>query len=330
MRETIAADELTLEDLEVAATVVAAAMPPTPQYVWPLLSDRLGATLWLKHENHTPVGAFKVRGGLTYVDRLRRERPEVLGLLAATRGNHGQSLAYACRRVGLPFCVVVPEGNSAEKNAAMEALGAELVVYGDDFEAARDQALKLAHARGWELAPSFHRDLVAGVATYALELLRAAPDLEVLYAPIGLGSGICGCILARDLLGRSVEIVGVQSEGAPAYARSLAAGRPMILSAARTQADGVAVRAPDPEAFRIIAKGAARIVLVSDEEIADAMAALWTDTHNLAEGAGAAALAGALKERDVLKGRKVAAILSGGNVDLSLFSAWIGARSGRA
>jgi threonine dehydratase len=322
--------DLTLADLQRAREIVGAVMPPTPQYVWPLLSARLGATVWVKHENHTPVGAFKVRGGLTYVDALRRERPHVAGLVSATRGNHGQSLAFAAARAGLPFAVVVPVGNSAEKNLAMRALGAELIEHGLDFEAAREHARDVALARGWEMAPSFHRDLVVGVATYAVELFEAAPDLDVLYVPIGLGSGVCGCIAARDLLGLKTRIVGVQAAGSPAYARSLDAGHPVTLKESRTLADGVAVRAPDPEAFEIIARGAERIAVVDDDAIAEAMAAFWTDTHNLPEGAGAAALAAALQEREALAGRRVGVVLSGGNIDLALFSAWVGAGLARS
>jgi threonine dehydratase len=317
--------DLTLADLHRARAIVGAAMPPTPQYVWPLLSARLGARLWVKHENHTPIGAFKVRGGLTYVEALRRERPHVTGVVSATRGNHGQSLAFAAGRAGLPIAVVVPHDNSREKNEAMRALGAELIEHGIDFEAAREHARHVAGARGWEMAPSFHRDLVTGVATYALELFEAAPDLDVLYVPIGLGAGVCGCIAARDLLGLKTRIVGVQAAGSPAYARSLEAGHPVTLNESRTRADGVAVRATDAEAFEIIARGAERIAVVDDDAIGRAMAAFWTDTHNLAEGAGAAALAAALQHRDALQGRNVGVVLSGGNIDLALFAQWVAA-----
>ncbi len=213
-----------LRQLERAQEIVGAAMPPTPAYAWPLLSERLGATAIVKHENHTPIGAFKVRGGLVYVDRLKRERPDTLGLISATRGNHGQSLAFAGRQHGLPVTLYVPRGNSVEKNSAMRAFGAELVEYGDDFQSAREEAYRQVEMTGLHMVPSFHPDLVLGVATYALELLRKAPDLDVLYVPIGQGSGICGCILARDLLGLTTEIVGVQSTEAPSYALSFAAG----------------------------------------------------------------------------------------------------------
>ncbi|MCA1952769.1 MAG: threonine dehydratase [Hyphomicrobiales bacterium] len=309
----------TLPELRAAAEIVHAAMPPTPAYAWPLLGERLGCTIIVKHENHTPTGAFKVRGGLVYLDRLRRERPHVPGIVSATRGNHGQSLAYAGRRHGVAVTILVPHGNSTEKNAAMRAFGADLIEHGADFQEAREEAGRLAQARGLEMVPSFHRDLVLGVATYALELLTAHPDLARLYVPIGQGSGICGSILARDLLGAKTEIVGVQSAGAPAYALSFAAGHPVSTATAETFADGVATRVPDPEALAIIRRGAARIVQVSDDEIAAAIRAYWTDTHNLAEGAGAAPLAAALQERMANAGQRIGVILCGGNIDLALF-----------
>ena len=313
----------TLEELRHAHRIVGAAVPPTPQYAWPLLGARVGAEVWVKHENHAPTGAFKVRGGLVYLDRLTRERPDVPGLISATRGNHGQSIAFAGRRHGRRVTIVVPHGNSAEKNAAMRALGAELVEHGVDFQAAREEAERRAAAGGLEMVPSFHRDLVRGVATYALELLNAVPDLTTLYVPIGMGSGICGCILVRDLLGLSTEIVGVQSIGAPSYALSFAAGRVVSTPTCDTLADGMATRVPDPEAFEIIRRGTSRIVQISDDEIAAAIRAYWTDTHNLAEGAGAASLAALMQERERQAGRKVGIILCGGNIDFDLFRRWI-------
>ena len=311
-----------LAELEQAHGIVGAAMPPTPAHGWPLLSERLGADVIVKHENHTPIGAFKVRGGLVYLDRLKRERPDVAGVISATRGNHGQSLAFAARRYGVPATIYVPHGNSIEKNRAMRAFGADLVEHGEDFQAAREEAERRARRDGLEFVPSFHVDLVRGVATYALELSRQAPDLDVLYVPIGQGSGICGCILARDLLGLRTEIIGVQSSAAPSYALSFAAGRVVCTNSSDTLADGLATRVPDPEALAIIRKGAARIVQVSDDEVAAAIRAYWTDTHNLTEGAGAAALAAALKERATLAGKQVGLILSGGNIDLDLFRRW--------
>ncbi len=312
-----------LPALEAAARLVHGVFPPTPQYAWPLLAARIGAEVWVKHENHTPTGAFKVRGGLVYFDRLRRERPGVPGVVSATRGNHGQSLAFAGARAGVPVTIVVPRGNSTEKNAAMRAQGARLVEHGEDFDAAREHALRLAEEERLEFAPSFAPDLVKGVATYALELFRGAPPLDALYVPIGLGSGICGCITARDLLGLRTEIIGVQSTEADAYARSFAAGQVVTTSSANTRADGMATRVPDPAAFEIIRRGASRVVTVTDEEVAAAIRAYWQDTHNLAEGAGAAPLAALMQERERMRSRRVAVILCGGNIDLELFRRWV-------
>jgi threonine dehydratase len=312
-----------LEEIRRAHEVVLGGLRPTPAISWPLLAERLGAEAVVKHENHLPTGAFKVRGGLTYVDALIKREPKARGLISATRGNHGQSLGFAGRRAGLEVTIVAPEGNSTEKNAAMRALGANLIESGRDFQAAREEATRLADERGLHMVPSFHRDLALGVSTYALELLSDRPDLNVLYVPIGQGSGICGCIAARDALGLKTDIVGVQSAEAPAYALSLAAGHAVRTNSADTHADGVATRVPDEEALAVIAKGAARIVLVSDDEVAWAIRAYWTDTHNLAEGAGAAALAAAMQERSRSNGRKIGLVLSGGNIDIDLFRRWV-------
>jgi len=319
-----------LAELEAVRGLVGRHVPPTPQHRWPLLSRRLGAEVIVKHENHTPTGAFKVRGGIVHLTRLRHAMPECPGVISATRGNHGQSLALAGQITGTPVTIVVPRGNSAEKNAAMRAFGAELVEFGEDFEAARGEAGRLAAARGLTMVPSFHRDLVLGVATYSLELLRAHPDLDVLYVPIGMGSGICGAITVRDLIGVKTEIVGVQSEAAPSYALSLAAGRAVSTETAATLADGMATRVPDPTALAIIAAGVSRIVTVSDDAVAGAIRAYWTDTHNLAEGAGAAPLAAAIKDIDRNAGRRIGLILSGGNIDLELYRDWVLAAPGAA
>jgi threonine dehydratase len=312
-----------LEELEAALALVHRSFPGTPQYAWPLLAARTGAEVWVKHENHTPVGAFKLRGGLVYAERLRRERPHVRGIVTATRGNHGQSLAWAGREYDIVVTVVVPHGNAVEKNAAMRAFGARLIEAGDDFDESREAAARLAVSEGLEFAPSFAPDLVKGVGTYSLELFRAVSPLDALYVPIGLGSGICGAIMVRDLLGLKTEIIGVQATGAPAYARSLEAGRVITLNRAETHADGVAVRQPDPDAFAIIRAGAARIVTVSDDAIADAVRAYWTDTHNLVEGAGAAPLAALMQERERMAGKRVGLVVSGGNIDLALFQSWV-------
>jgi threonine dehydratase len=312
-----------LKQLEHAHAIVGAAMPPTPSRAWPLLSERLGATVIVKHENHTPTGAFKVRGGLVYVDRLNRERPGTPGLISATTGNHGQSIAFAADRYRVPVTIYVPHGNSVEKNQAMRGFGAKLVEHGNDFQSAREEADRRARIDGLEFVPSFHPDLVLGVATYALELLRQFGDLDVLYVPIGQGSGICGCILARDLLGLTTEIVGVQSTEAPSYALSFAAGTVVRTNSSNTLADGMATRAPDADALDIIRKGASRIVQVTDDEVAAGIRAYWTDTHNLAEGAGAAAFAAALQEQAKVRGKRVGLVLTGGNIDLGLFKRWV-------
>ncbi|MET4210327.1 threonine dehydratase [Bradyrhizobium sp. LA2.1] len=316
-----------LTELERAHAIVGQAVPATPARGWPLLAERLGTQVIVKHENHTPIGAFKVRGGLVYLERLKRERPDIPGIISATRGNHGQSLAFAASRHGVPAVIYVPRGNSVEKNGAMKAFGAELVEHGEDFQAAAEEAQRRAQFTGLHMVPSFHPDLVLGVATYALELFRTAPDLDVLYVPIGQGSGISGCIMARDLLGLKTEIVGVQSTEAPSYALSFAAGKVVTTKTSNTLADGMATRIPDADAFALIRKGAARIVQISDDEVAAAIRAYWTDTHNLAEGAGAAALAAALQEKTKLSGKRVGLVLSGGNIDFDLFRSWVGAEA---
>jgi threonine dehydratase len=308
-----------LADLESAARVVYAAMTPTPQQRWPLLDARCGTSVWVKHENHTPVGAFKVRGGLVYVDDLRRAEPHLRGVVAATRGNHGQSIGFAASRLGIPVAVVVPHGNSETKNAAMQALGAELIERGHDFQASLEASAEIAKARGWHQVPSFHPLLVRGVASYSLELLRAAP-IDVLYVPIGLGSGICGAIAARDALNLKTWIVGVVSAAAPAYARSLALGRPVSHEVSTRIADGMACRTPDPEALAIVRAGADHVVEVTDDEVEDAMRAVFSDTHNVVEGAGAASLAAVLKERTTLRGQTAAIVLTGANVDPQPFA----------
>lgn len=319
-----------LAELRAAAAIVHAVMPPTPQYRWPQLEAGFearpgdGTELWVKHENHTPVGAFKIRGGLVYFERLRQQGTRPAGVVSATRGNHGQSVGFAARRQGLPALVVVPHGNSREKNAAMRALGIELVEHGDDFQAAREHAQALAAERGWAMVPSFHPDLVAGVASYALELFDAAGALDAVYVPIGLGSGACGVIAARDALGLRTEVIGVVSAGAPAYALSLAEGRPVSHAVTTELGDGMACRTPEPEALRHLQRGLARVVSVTDDELAAAMRRLYETTHQVAEGAGAAALAAACQEHRLdparFAGRRTAVILSGGNVDREVYA----------
>lgn len=310
----------TLAELEAAADLVHAHFPPTPQYAWPLLARRTGAEVWVKHENHTPIGAFKVRGGLVYMDHLKRSGADVAGVITATRGNHGQSIARAAAAVGLPSTILVPHGNSTEKNAAMRAFGAELIEFGRDFDEAKDEAHRLAGVRNLHFVSSFDPLLVRGVATYALEFFRAVPDLDAVYVPIGMGSGICGLITARDLLGLKTEIVGVVAENAPCIALSLEAGRPVPTNSAQTFADGMACRVPNPDALDIMMRGAARIVAVSEDEIAEAIRFYYEDTHNLAEGAGAASLAALMQESSRQRGLRIGLILSGGNIDRSAFA----------
>ena len=313
---------MTLTDLDAAATIVYQAMSPTPQQRWPLLDARAGAPVWVKHENQTPVGAFKIRGGLVYLDALRREAPAVTGVVAATRGNHGQSIGFAARRHGIPAAIVAPHGNSTGKNAAMKALGVELIEEGHDFQASLEAAERIAGERGWHMVPSFDARLVQGVASYALELFRAVPDLDTLYVPIGLGSGICGAIAARNALGRRTKIVAVVAASAPAYARSLALGRPVSHDATTRIADGMACRTPVPDALDQIRAGIERVVEVTDDQIEAAMRAIYDDTHNVAEGAAASTVAALLgdRDRDLIHGRPVGVVLTGANVDRAIFA----------
>jgi threonine dehydratase len=306
------------DELAWARELVGGFVPPTPQYRWPLLGEAVGAAVWVKHENHTPTGAFKVRGGIVYLERMRAERPEVAGIISATRGNHGQSLAFAGTAAGIAVTIVVPHGNSPDKNAAMRGFGAELVVHGHDFQAAREHAAVLGAERGLETVPSYHRDLALGVATYAAELFAGVGSLDTVYVPVGMGSGICGLIGVRDLLGLETEIVGVVSENAPATALSVGAGHVVTTETARTFVDGVATRVPDAEAVEVIRAGAARVVCVSEDEAAEAMRLHYRTTHNVPEPAGALALAGLCKEGSRAAGRRVAVVQTGGNADAGL------------
>ncbi|OMQ39408.1 threonine dehydratase [Pseudomonas putida] len=316
--------KLTRDDIEQAAGLVYQVMPATAQYAWPLLAERLGCTVWVKHENHTPTGAFKVRGGITFMHWLKRTHPDARGIVTATRGNHGQSLALAATALDLRSLIVVPQANSLEKNNAMRGFGGEVVESGRDFDEAREEAARLASVHDLYLVPPFHTELVKGVATYALELFKAAPDLDTVYVPIGCGSGICAVIAARDALGLNTRVVGVVSTEAAAAKLSFEAGVIRETASADTFADGLAVRKPIAEAFAVYAQGAARIVSVTDEQIAEAMRVYYTDTHNLAEGAGAAALAALIQEREMMRGKRVGVILSGGNIDRSVYARVIG------
>jgi threonine dehydratase len=318
-----------LSELEAAVPLVRGAVPPTPQHAWPLLARRTGAQVWVKHENHTPIGAFKVRGGVVYLDGLKRRGGKPNGVVTATRGNHGQSIALAAARAGLQCTIFIPRGNSREKNAAMQAFGAELVVVGADFDECRPLAARFAEERGYHFVPSFHADLVKGVATYGLELFKAVPDLDAVYVPIGMGSGICSLITVRDLLGLKTDIIGVVADKAPAIALSFEQGHPVATNSAATFADGMACRDPVAEPIEIICRGAARIVRVGEVEIAEAIRAYYEDTHNLAEGAGAAPLAALMQERESMAGRRVALILSGGNIDRDVFAEVMAGRTPR-
>jgi threonine dehydratase len=285
-----------------------------------LLADNVGAEVWVKHENHTPTGAFKVRGGLIYLERLRTRRPHVEGIVSATRGNHGQSLAFAGRAAGIGVSIVVPEGNSPDKNAAMTGFGAEVIVHGRDFQQAREHAAILGAERGLEVVPSYHPDLVLGVATYARELFSATGDLDAVYVPVGMGSGISAFIGVRDLLGLGTEVIGVVAERAPATALSVAAGRVVTTEKAETFVDGVACRVPDADAISIICGGASRVLTVSEDAAAEAMRIMFACTHNVAEPAGALALAGLLQERSQAKAKRVAVVQTGGNVDADMLA----------
>ena len=310
----------TRDDIEQAARVVYAAMPATPQYCWPLLSAALGTQVWVKHENHTPTGAFKIRGGLVYLHGLAQARERVEGVISATRGNHGQSVGLAAGRYGISATIVVPRGNSKEKNAAMQALGVQLIEHGDEFQDSREHAARLASERGLHMIPSFHRDLVGGVATYWMELLRAQPDLDVLFVAIGLGSGICAAVAARRALNLRTRIVGVVSAHAQAYKLSFEQGCKLESPVTTEIADGMACRVPDDAALAVIMEQVDEIVAVTDDQVAEAMKLYFTATHNVAEGAGAAALAAALQVRHRLRGKRIGLTLSGGNVDHDMFA----------
>jgi len=304
-----------LQELESAAALVYRVMPPTAQYAWPKLRRRLGCNVWVKHENHTPTGAFKVRGGIVYVDRLCRSQPGIPGVISATRGNHGQSIAFAAARAGVPATIYVPKGNSPDQNSAIATFGANLVEFGKDFDEAKHEAFRVAAIEGLHFVPSFHRDLVAGVASYALELFRGAGELDAVYVGVGMGSGICGLMVARDLLGLKTEIVGVGPDKAPASALSFAAGKPVTYPSANTFADGLATREPSAQAIATICRGVSRWTQVSEDEMAEAMRIYFDDTHQVVEGAGAAPLAALWKDRQKMSGKRVAVVLTGGNIE---------------
>ena len=309
-----------LAEIESAAALLYRHMPPTPQYNWPLLDLLAGTEVWVKHENHTPVGAFKIRGGIVYMDALRREHPEVKGVVGATRGNHGQSMGFAAKITGTRATVVVPHGNSQEKNAAMRALGVQVIEAGLDFQEACEYADALAYEEGLHRLPSLDPRLVCGVATYCLEFLRSAPPLETVYVPVGMGSGICAMIAARDALCVETKIVAVVSAGAPAYKLSFEAGRVIEHDVTTILADGLACRSPKQECLEAMLAGVERVLAVSEHEVAVAMRGLFSATHNVAEGAGAASFAALLQEKLRMRGKRVGVVLCGGNVDAEVFA----------
>jgi len=303
------------KEIRFAAARIYRDMPATPQFIWPSLSARLGCKIWVKHENHTPTGAFKVRGGITFIDWLLREIPMCKGIISATRGNHGQSQARAAKAMGLDVVIVVPKGNGKEKNAVIKSMGAELIIFGRDFDEARIEAERLASVRNLYYVPSWHPELVRGVATYSMELFDAAGQLDAIYVPIGSGSGICGCIATRDALGLSTEVIGVVSKNANAAKLSFDNKKLMETKTANTFADGCAVRIPNPDAFDYYSKGVSRIVEIDEEGIAEAVRVYWQDTHNMTEGAGALPLAALMSEKDKMVGKSVGIIITGGNID---------------
>ncbi len=319
-QETLAASLPTIDEIKAAQQLVYSVMAPTPQIVWPLLCEKLGTEVWVKHENHTPIGAFKARTAVVYAAELFRTSSGITGQVSATRGNHGQSVALAARRFGVPAHIVVPRGNSPEKNAAMQAQGAQLIEFGDEYQKAKEHAAQLARVNGWHYVPSYHRHIVAGVATYWLEFFSAVANLDVVYVPIGQGSGICSCAAVRNGMKLKTKIVGVVPEGAPAYALSFAAGRRIEAPVTTLLADGMACRVPDAESLAVVLENVDQIVQVSEEEIRQAMKSYFTDTHNVAEGAGAAGLAAALKGKQALHGKRVGLVISGGNVDHDVFA----------
>jgi threonine dehydratase len=310
----------TIDEIQAAQELVYGVMQPTPQYAWPLLCERLGTEVWVKHENHTPIGAFKARTAVVYIAELFREAKGPAGLVTATRGNHGQAVALAAKRFQVPAHIVVPRGNSTEKNAAMRAQGGNLIEFGSDFQEAKEHAQALAGEHGWHFVPPYHRDIVKGVATYWLEFFSKVRDLDLVFVPIGQGSGICSCSAVRNGMGLKTRIVGVVPEGAPAYALSFAAGRSIAAPVTTLLGDGMACRVPDDAALEIVLENVDRVVSVSEEEIRQAMKFYFTDTHNVVEGAGAAGLAAALKEKPSLRGKRVGLVVTGGNVDHDVFA----------
>ena len=310
----------TLSEIEAAKALIRPHIRETPTYRWPLLEAGLGCELWLKHENHTPVGAFKIRGGLVYMDELKRAQPEVRGVIAATTGNHGQSIAFAAKLNGLRAVIVVPHGNNPEKNNAMRSLGAELVEHGNEFQEALEYSRELAVREGLHAVPSFHPWLVRGVATYGLEMFRSVADLDAVFVPIGLGSGFCGIAAARAALGLKTKIIGVVSEHAPAYALSFEQRQFVEQPSATRVAEGVACKTPNRDALELVIHHAHEMVTVNDDEALAAMREIIQATHNIAEGAGALAYAALKKHREQWQGKRIACVLTGGNASMAMIA----------
>jgi threonine dehydratase len=310
----------TIDEVRRAAESVYRLMPPTPQYCWPLLCERLGSEVWVKHENQTPTGSFKARTAIVYVEELMKREPGTPGLIAATRGNHGQSVALAAKRFGLPSMIVVPHGNSVEKNAAMRGQGAQLIEHGHDYQSSREHAQTLAEGNGYHFVPPYHRDIVKGVATYWLEFFSKVADIDVAYVPVGMGSGSCSAAAVRNGLGLKTKIVGVVSEMAPTYALSFEQKKCVEAPANAKLADGLGCRKSEDESLQFMLQNLDHVLRVSETEVAEAMRIFFTDTHNVVEGAGAASLAGALKEKERLRGKRVAVVATGANVDHDVFA----------
>ena len=309
-----------LSEIEAAKTLIRPFIRETPTYRWPLLEAGLECELWMKHENHTPVGAFKIRGGLVYMHELKRRDPGVRGVIAATTGNHGQSIAFAAKLNGLRAVIVVPHGNNPEKNAAMRSLGAELVEHGNEFQEALEYSRELAEREGLHAVPSFHPWLVRGVATYGLEMFRSVADLDGVFVPIGLGSGFCGIAAAREALGLKTPIIGVVSAHAPAYALSFQQKQFVEQTSTTRVAEGVACKTPHRDALEQVLRHAHDVVTVTDEEAIAAMREIIRATHNIAEGAGALAFAALKKQRDQWRGKRVACVLTGGNASMDMIT----------
>ena len=315
--------DLSLTDVLAARRVFYRTLRPTALLQHPLLNEETGLNLYVKHENHNPTSAFKVRGGLNLVGRLTAE--ERRGVVTASTGNHGQSIALACQREGVPCTIAVPAGNNPEKNAAMRAFGAEVIEVGRDFDAAREHVERLHRERGLRYVHSANEPLlIAGVATYAMEIFEDLPDADVILVPIGGGSGASGCALVRTWAGSRARVIGIQAAGADAFARSWRTGTRVVGERAATFAEGMATRVTFDLTFGILQQHLDDIVTLTEEELEGGIRLALRATHNLAEGAGAAALAAAVKLGDTLRGKKIVCVMTGGNLDRATLARVIG------